>query len=417
MLMQWGQFIDHDLDFTPMAASNARFSDGRHCNETCENNAPCFPIPIPPGDPRIHRSRCIGVTRSSAVCGSGTTSVFYNKMATREQMNQITSYIDASNVYGSSEEEANHLRDFSTESGLLRTGIVMAGKPLLPFQSDFPIDCQLDASTSHIPCFQGGDVRANEQLALLSMHTLWMRQHNRVASELLSYNPHWQGDQIYHETRKILGAQLQHITYTHWLPNIIGPTGMKMLGSYRGYDPTVDASVLNSFAAAAFRFGHGLVNPIMYRLDENFEPIPQGNLPLHKAFFAPFRILEEKGIDPLIRGLFAKQAKKLKPNEMVNTELTEKLFKLAHDIALDLAAINIQRGRDHGLPGYNRYRELCGLRKATTFHELQDEIANTKVRNKLRRLYGHPGKYIYIVYAKYIFEITNTILRLRIFTK
>ena len=111
-------------------------------------------------------------------------------------MNQITSFIDASNVYGSSEEEALYLRDIGSEAGLLRTGIVLGGKPLLPFHSAGDIDCQLDANTAHVPCFQAGDVRANEQLALTSMHTLWMREHNRVAGELLRLNPHWNGDQV-----------------------------------------------------------------------------------------------------------------------------------------------------------------------------------------------------------------------------
>ncbi len=87
-----------------------RFSDGRYCNETCDNQAPCFPIPVPAGDPRIRRHRCIGTTRSSAMCGSGMTSVFFKDIMPREQMNQITGYIDASNVYGSSEEESYGLR-------------------------------------------------------------------------------------------------------------------------------------------------------------------------------------------------------------------------------------------------------------------------------------------------------------------
>jgi len=69
MLMQWGQFIDHDVDFVPTAVAHARFSDGRHCNETCEASGPCFPIPVAADDPRVRRRRCIGFVRSSAMCG------------------------------------------------------------------------------------------------------------------------------------------------------------------------------------------------------------------------------------------------------------------------------------------------------------------------------------------------------------
>lgn len=393
MLMQWGQFTDHDIDFVPQAVSNARFSDGRFCNETCDYQPPCFPIPISRDDPRIHRHRCMGVTRSSAMCGSGMTSLFFNKVYMREQINQITSYMDASNIYGSSEEEARNLRDFTINRGMLRTGITLtSGKSLLPSNNGEPIDCQMDPNTAHVPCFQAGDHRANEQLGLLSMHTLWMREHNRIAERLLQINPHWDGDTVYHEARKIVGAQVQHITYQHWLPKILGPRGMELLGQYQGYNPSQDATILNEFATAAFRFGHSLINPIIYRLNETLQPIPEGNLPLHRAFFAPFRIMEEGGIDPVLRGMFGRAAKRLRPGQLLNTELTEKLFKLAHEVALDLAALNIQRGRDHGLGTYTSYRETCGLSRVRSFDDLRREIPDSAMRQRLREVYGHVGK-------------------------
>ena len=393
MLMQWGQFIDHDLDFVPQAVSNARFSDGRHCNETCENQAPCFPIPVPENDPRIRRHRCLGVTRSSAMCGSGMTSVFFQKVAQREQLNQITSYMDASNIYGSSEEEATGLRDYSAAAGQLRHGHVMpAGKPLLPENSGEPVDCQMDPARAHIPCFQAGDHRANEQLGLLAMHTLWMREHNRVAAELRRYNPHWDGDMLYHEARKVVNAQLQHVTYSHWLPNILGPTGMQLLGEYTQYDPTVDATIINSFATGAFRFGHSLINPVIFRYNATLQPIAEGHLPLHQAFFAPYRLAEEGGIDPILRGLFHASAKQPDPAELLNTELTERLFMLAHEVALDLAALNIQRGRDHGLPSYTAMRAHCRLPAARDFRDLRPQITDRQVLQKLEQVYRHVGK-------------------------
>ena len=395
MLMQWGQFIDHDLDFTPMAVSFARFSDGRACNETCDNEAPCFPIPIPKDDPRIKRHACMGVTRSSGICNSGMTSVFYKQLQTRQQVNQITSYIDGSNIYGSSDDEVNHLRALHDRRGLMRIGLVMpSGKGLLPPNDiNAPVDCQIDPHQSHVPCFLAGDHRANEQLGLLSMHTLWLREHNRVARTLFNLNPHWDQDMIFYEARKIVGAQLQHITYTHWLPKILGEEGMAKIGPYEGYKPNVDSSVSNEFATAAFRFGHSLINPVLNRFNASYQPIPQGNLALHRAFFAPWRIVEEGGIDPLLRGLIGSSAKKLVAGEFFNLELTEKLFKLAHEVALDLAALNIQRGRDHGLPSYNEYRKMCGLQAAETFEELADEITDLDVRLKMQELYGHPGRF------------------------
>ncbi|XP_055720413.1 peroxidasin isoform X2 [Salvelinus fontinalis] len=393
MLMQWGQFLDHDLDSTVAALSQSRFSDGQLCTDVCTNDAPCFPIQFPPGDPRQARSgaRCMFFVRSSPVCGSGMTSLLMNSVFPREQINQLTSYIDASNVYGSSRHESEEVRDLASQRGLLRQGIVQrSGKPLLPFATGPPTECMRDENESPIPCFLAGDHRANEQLGLTSMHTVWFREHNRVATELLRLNPHWDGDTIYHEARKIVGAQMQHITYNHWLPKVLGDAGMKLIGDYRGYNPNVNAGILNAFATAAFRFGHTLINPILYRLDENFQPIPQGHISLHRAFFSPFRIVNEGGIDPLLRGLFGVAGKMRVSTQLLNTELTERLFSMAHSVALDLAAMNIQRGRDHGIPPYNDYRTFCNLTSAQSFDDLKNEIKNPHVREKLQRLYGTP---------------------------
>lgn len=329
--------------------------------------------------------------RSSPVCGSGMTSLLMNSVYPREQMNQLTSYIDASNVYGSSKHEAEEIRDLASHRGMLRQGIVQrTGKPLLPFATGPPTECMRDENESPIPCFLAGDHRANEQLGLTAMHTVWFREHNRIANELLRLNPHWDGDTIYHEARKIVGAQMQHVTYSHWLPKILGEAGMRIMGEYNGYEPNINSGILNAFATAAFRFGHTLINPILYRLDENFEPIQQGHILLHKAFFSPFRIVNEGGIDPLLRGLYGVAGKMRVSTQLLNTELTERLFSMAHAVALDLAAMNIQRGRDHGIPPYNDYRVFCNLSSAQTFEDLRNEIQNPSVREKLQRLYGTP---------------------------
>lgn len=166
---------------------------------------------------------------------------------------------------------------------------------------------------------------------------------------------------------------------------------MELLGEYKGYDPTVNPSVSNEFATAALRFGHTLINPLLHRLNESFEPIEQGHLPLHKGLFAPWRLVYEGGVDPLLRGMFSVPAKLKMPTENLNTELTEKLFLTAHAVALDLAAINIQRARDHAIPGYNEYRKVCNLTVAETFDDLRGEISSDVVRNKLKELYGHPS--------------------------
>ncbi|KAG8567085.1 hypothetical protein GDO81_013493 [Engystomops pustulosus] len=392
MIMQWGQFLDHDLDQTIPALSMSRFSDSAPCSQVCSNDPPCLPIDIPENDPRGSSGRCMFFARSSPVCGSGVTSLLMDSVYYREQVNMLTSYLDASNVYGSTEKESSELRDLTNQKGMLKAGQVVptSGKHLMPFAIGPPTECMRDERESSVPCFLAGDHRANEQLGLTSMHTLWFREHNRIAKVLLKLNQHWNGDKIYHEARKIVGAQMQHITYEHWLPKIFGETGLNMLGEYRGYDPNVNSGIFNSFATAAFRFGHTLINPTLYRLNESFQTIEEGHLPLHKAFFSPFRLIQERGIDPVLRGLYGVSAKMRVPAELLNLELTEKLFSAVHTVSLDLAAINIQRGRDHGIPPYNDFRVFCNLTSAQDFEDLKEEIKNQDIREKLRSLYGTP---------------------------
>lgn len=390
MVMQWGQFLDHDLDHATPSVSSESW-DGVDCKKTCDYAAPCYPMDVPPDDPRITSRRCIDFVRSSAICGSGMTSIFFDSVQTREQINQLTSFIDASQVYGYSLELAKDLRDLNDDFGRLREGPTFPGhKPLLPYSSG-QMDCRRNLSESTLNCFLAGDIRANEQVGLVAMHTLWMREHNRLARELKRINPQWDSDTLYEEARKIVGAAFQHITYKHWLPYIIGQKGMQMMGEYQGYDPQLNPTISNVFATAALRFGHTLINPVLHRLDNNFQPIRYGHLPLHKAFFSPWRIVEEGGIDPLLRGLFTTPAKVKRPQENLNTELTEQLFRTAHAVALDLAAMNIHRSRDHAIPGYLEFRKVCNMSAVETFDDLKNEISDPVVRQKLKDLYGHPG--------------------------
>lgn len=259
------------------------------------------------------------------------------------------------------------------------------------------MDCRRNLSESTLNCFLAGDIRANEQVGLIAMHTIWMREHNRVARELKYHNPHWDSDMLYHESRKIVGAAMQHLTYKYWLPIILGNKGMNMLGQYTGYDPSINPAISNVFATAALRFGHTLINPILHRLDWDFKPIREGNLPLSKAFFSPWRVVEEGGIDPLLRGFFSVAAKIKKPDENLNSELTEQLFKSSHAVALDLAAMNIHRSRDHAIPGYIEFRKFCNMTPVDSFDDLKYEISDANVRKNLKNFMGIPETLTYLL--------------------
>ena len=107
-------------------------------------------------------------------------------------------------------------------------------------------------------------IRANEQVGLTALHTLFVREHNRLADVLVSENPGLNGNEIYEFARKIVGAQMQAITYNEFLPLLLGPDA---IGPYGGYNPGVDPTITNEFSTAAYRFGHTMVSPSLLRVD------------------------------------------------------------------------------------------------------------------------------------------------------
>lgn len=95
-------------------------------------------------------------------------------------------------------------------------------------------------------------------------------------------------------------------------------------------------------------------------------------------------------MDPLLRGMLADHSKLMKPNQMMVEELQERLFEQLELIGLDLAALNLQRGRDHGLPGYNAWRRFCGLSEPRNEAELAAVLGNAELAKKFMALYGTP---------------------------
>ncbi|MEE8136103.1 MAG: peroxidase family protein [Thermodesulfobacteriota bacterium] len=351
---QWGQFVDHDIDLT----------DGVNPPEPAD-------IPVPAGDPFFDPldtgTQVIAFNRS--VFDTSTGTGIDNP---RQQINKITAWIDASNVYGSDVERAIALRT-NDGTGRLNTS---AGD-LLPFNTEgLPNDGGPNPSL-----FLAGDVRSNEQVGLTSMHTLFLREHNRYVEELAAERPGLSGDRLYERGRRFVGALMQAITYNEFLPALLGEGAIP---AYNGYNPNVNASIANVFSAAAYRFGHSMLSPEILRLDQNLNVIPEGNLPLLDAFFTPETITDEGGIDPILRGLAKQIAQRVDP--FIIDAVRNFLFGPPGSGGLDLAALNIQRGRDHGLPKYNDTREQMGLPRVESF---QDISSDPEIQMRLEDAFGN----------------------------
>ncbi|ELW61583.1 Myeloperoxidase [Tupaia chinensis] len=336
---------------------------------------------IPPNDPRIKNQRdCIPFFRSCPACTGSNITI-------RNQINALTSFLDASMVYGSEDPLALKLRNQTNQLGLLavNTRFQDNGRALMPFDNLHDDPCLLTNRSAR-------DTRSSEMPELTSMHTLFVREHNRLATQLKRLNPRWNGDRLYQEARKIVGAMIQIITYRDYLPLVLGPEAMrKYLPTYRCYNDSVDPRIANVFTNA-FRYGHTLIQPFMFRLNSQYQPMqPNPRVPLSKVFFASWRVVLEGGIDPILRGLMATPAKLNRQNQIVVDEIRERLFEQVMRIGLDLPALNMQRSRDHGLPGYNAWRRFCGLPEPNTVGELGTVLKNLDLARKLMEQYGTPN--------------------------
>lgn len=335
---QWGQFLDHDLDLVGRA-------------EPVE----AAPITVPAGDPFFAPGTTISFNRSEFAPGTGTS--LGNP---RQQVNTITSWIDGSQVYGSSQTDADSLRTFS--GGRLSATSHASGE-LLPMSQGM---------------FVAGDGRVNEQIGLTAAHTLFMREHNRWAGVIASQNPGWSDEEVYQRARKIVGAEIQHITYHEWLPALTGSA----LPAYGGYQTGVDPTIANEFATALFRVGHTMLSPTLLRLNDDGSVIGAGNVALRDAFFSPNRILNEGGVDPLLKGLASQQMQEV--DSKVVSDVRNFLFTIPTG-GMDLVSLNIQRGRDHGLADYNSVRVALGLAGVTSFAQI---TSDTALASTLESLYG-----------------------------
>nr|XP_015205415.1 PREDICTED: thyroid peroxidase [Lepisosteus oculatus] len=401
MIVDWGQYIDHDISFTPQTTSKASFVEGVDCQNTCENLNPCFPIKIPPNDSFSGTRDCLPFFRSSPACFTGDEAVLFEDLKMlpqRQQMNALSSFLDASTVYGNSPSMVSKLRNFSSQEGLLavNTKFTDSGRSYLPFVSKTPSPCAQDprdAGGERIECFMAGDTRSSEVISLSVLHTLWVREHNRIAKALKKLNHHWTAETTYQETRKIIGALHQIITFRDYVPKILGADAFdQYIGVYGGYDSSLNPTVSNVFATAAFRFGHATVSPVTHRLDEKYQEHNNfSSVSLHETFFSPWRLIKEGGLDPVIRGLMVNPAVVVTPDHLMNEELTKKLFVLSSPGALDLASLNLQRGRDHGLPGYNAWRKFCGFPTLESQADLHTVISNASIVQRIMDVYGHPS--------------------------
>jgi peroxidase len=329
----FGQLVDHDLDLESTPTTTASIN-----------------ILVPPNDPVFAPGTSIALTRD--VRSSVTNTI----------INTVAGYLDLSQLYGSTAEVADSLRN---SDGTLKTSDNGQALPVVNGR------------------FVTGDPRVMENPELTAVTILLMREHNFWVSQLKQGHPGWSGDQLYNMAKAITTAEYQNIIYEEYLPVLIGP----VLSSYRGYNPHRKAQVTQEFSTAAFRVGHSQISDTQEGLDNN------GNVTftesLAQAFFNTPAEDEANGINPLLRAVSAdhSQATDVYTVAVLRNLLFAPLVGGDVD-QVDLIAIDIQRERDVGLGTLNQTRKAIGLVPYTAYAQLTDDPV---LQNTLESVYGDIG--------------------------
>jgi hypothetical protein len=352
----WGQFIDHDMTLTPTGTTES------------------VPIPLPTGETIF--TVPIPFTRSEVAAGTGVTNV-------REQVNLNTAWIDGSVVYGSDLNRANWLRTFSSGKLKVSTGNLMpynttTGQLASPIDVNAPRMANDNNLT--VKTFVAGDVRASEHPGLISMHTLFVREHNRYCDTLFLRGVR-NDELMYQLARKRVGGLIQSITYNEFLP-VMGV----ILNPFVAYNIATRPDILNTFATASYRLGHTMVADEVLLFNNACGIVGSGLIELDEAFWKPELVATYK-IEPFLKGLAAHR--QYETNTKINSILRNFLFGNPTDpirAGIDLGSLNIQRGRDHGLPDYNSARAFYTGTTALSFANITTDAV---LRDKLAALYGN----------------------------
>ncbi len=355
----WGQFLDHELDLTIPAEPVERFDivvrQGSHCELS-------------------DRSGIVPLMRSRYDPSTGTGG-----QNPRQHINEQTSYIDGSNVYGATVERAAVLR--AGQDGKLKCSDLRDHRKALLPKNTFGLTNEHGPPRPGVnpaDFFVAGDVRANEHVVLTSMHTLFLREHNRAAAQLKRKHRDevrrlgtTAADEfLFQEARRQTIAKMQVITFKEFLPALLGEGA---LPQYGGYNANVDPTISNFFAHAAYRLGHSMVSPLIQRIPTHGAGATRP-LKLEEAFWSPGSV-HSNLIDELLNGLWQQTMQEI--DARIVDGLRNHLFRSQisgqPNVVLDLAALNIQRGRDHGFPSYNECRIALGLSRKSSFYEITSD--------------------------------------------
>ncbi|GLH03578.1 Dual oxidase [Gryllus bimaculatus] len=289
------------------------------------------------------------------------------------QTNRMTSWIDGSFIYSTSEAWVSAMRSF--QNGTFLTDDEDADMPIrntmrVPlFNSPVPHVLRM---LSPERLFLLGDPRTNQNPALLAFGILFFRWHNVVAGRVQAMHPDWPDEEVFQRARRIVIATLQNVIAYEYLPAFLG----EELPAYTGYKSDVHPGVSHVFQSAAFRFGHTLIPPGLYRRNNQcqFRDTDKGfrAIRLCSTWWDSNDVLANSSVDELLMGMASQIAER--EDTVLCSDVRDKLFGPMEFSRRDLGALNIMRGRDNGLPDYNTVRTYFRLPRIKEWSDINPKL-------------------------------------------
>ncbi|XP_061704551.1 myeloperoxidase-like [Cydia pomonella] len=213
----------------------------------------------------------------------------------------------------------------------------------------------------------------NFDLRTTTFAIFFMREHNRLARALYKLNPCWKDDRLFKVARQINIATAQNILMYELLPKILGYKNMLKYGLISehvqyvtAYDESAVPLVYAEFEIA-IRYFHTMLDGRIKLYDEKYHY--DREFSVSNTTFRQSLIEQDKNFEKINRGTFYQQAARI--DDIQDPEISEKYYGDLQRAA-DLPSLDIQRGRDLGVRGYNDYRHICGMKPARKFEDFED---------------------------------------------
>ncbi|XP_050077183.1 peroxidase [Anopheles maculipalpis] len=351
-LVQWTQFIEHDLAKTTVQTmhdgTGIECCSGDHGQLLPRYRHPsCKPIQVPEDDPyyQTYRATCLNYVRSALSLGANGCH-----LGPANQLNQATNRLDLSQLYGSLANDTKFLR--AGKGGRLRAQLYDSAEYLQETGNDRL--CATDPNLETV-CYDSGDTRVNVNPYITLLHTLFLRSHNRLAKHLAQLQPSWTDDQLFTVARTI-NVKLYQKIVREWLVTVAGERATRNPHSTAEQDDRVS----NEFATAAIRF----YNTMMPGEISN----ALGSYDLERLFYRPKDLRKRDYFAHLVGSVLGQNAMSL--DTAYVDDMAHLLFGV-RNVGLDVLALDIQRGRDHGLARYTDYYTLCNGKPVTGWADLE----------------------------------------------